>query len=60
MAPHRQNLFTTHGIHVIQFFEQMLKLPFSVKIHVLLILNETTGGRVFIFVHRLVLAMTND
>ena len=23
-------------------------------------LNETTGGRVFIFVHRLVLAMTND
>ena len=42
------------------FFKQMQKLPFSVKIHILLILYETTRGRVFIFVHRLVLAMTND
>ena len=33
---------------------------FLLKIHVLLILNEDTGGKVFIFVHRLVLAMTID
>ena len=41
-------------------FTTEVKLPFSVKIHALLIYNETTRGRVFIFFHGVALAMTND
>ena len=45
MTPHCQNLFTTQAVDVIQFFKR--KLPFSVKIHVLLILNETTREGIY-------------
>ena len=40
--------------------KQKEKIPFSVNIHGLMIVNETTKGRVLIFFHGLVPAMTND
>ena len=49
MVPRCRNLFTTQAVHVIHFFKRKLKLPISVKIHVLLILNEITMGAVLIF-----------
>ena len=61
MAPLCQNLFTAQAVHVTQFVNgSRYKLPFSVKIHVLFIFNETTRAELFIVVHGLALAMTND
>ena len=60
MAPHSQNVFTTHAVRT-QFFKQKyVNVTVFCKNYVLLIFNETTRGRVLIFFHWFVLAMKND